>query len=256
MIAATIQARMGSERLPGKVLKTVLGKPLLAYMIERLKCIQQLNKIIVVTTIHAIDDPIVSLANELGVSYYRGNENNVLSRVLSAAQAHKVDVILQTTGDCPLIDPIESEKVLTKFLQNDYDLVSNVLIRTYPRGMESQVFSRNTLEKINKLTQEPIYQEHVSNFIYTHPERFKLGIVTSDAILQKPWLRLTVDTQEDFALIKIMIEKLYPSNPQFNLEDILALLDQNPEHYKINAHVHQKVTSEACHPEPYKCHSE
>ncbi len=241
IVAATIQARMGSERLPGKVLKTVLAKPLLAYMIERLKHIQQLAKIIVVTTIDRTDDPIVSLAQELGVSYYRGSENNVLSRVLSAAQAHHIDVILQTTGDCPLMDPSESEKVLTKFLQQDYDFVSNVLIRTYPRGMESQIFSRKTLEKINKLTKDPIHQEHVSNFIYTNPELFKLGVITADVALQKPWLRLTVDTEEDFNLVKTIIEKLYPNNPQFTLANILALLDQNPDLYQLNAHVHQKV---------------
>lgn len=235
-----VQARMTSTRLPGKVLKQVLGKPLLEYQIERLQRVKLANEIVIATTTNETDEPIVELCNRLAVAYFRGSEDDVLSRYYGAATAHKADLVVRVTSDCPLIDPQVIDTVIDYCLQNQshYDYVSNSLERTYPRGMDTEVFSFSTLQQaFGEATAQPD-REHVTPFIYRQPARYRLGhVIYSEDCSHHRW---TVDTPEDFELIQKIIEEIYPSEPCFTLENCLRLLQQHPDWYCINSHIEQK----------------
>ncbi|WP_255547281.1 cytidylyltransferase domain-containing protein [Oxynema sp. CENA135] len=239
-IVIIVQARMTSTRLPGKVLKQVLGKPLLEYQIERLRRVKLADEIVIATTTNQTDDPIVNLCDRLSVAYFRGSEQDVLERYYQAATAHKADVVIRVTSDCPLIDPQVINQVIDYYLQSqsNYDYVSNSIKRTYPRGMDTEVFSYSVLEQaFLEATAQPD-REHVTPFIYRQPQRYRLGHVTySEDCSHHRW---TVDTPEDFELIKKIIETVYPNEPYFTLEDCLGLLQQHPDWYFINSHIEQK----------------
>lgn len=239
-IVATIQARMRSERLPGKVLLPILGRPNLALMVERLRRVRSIDDVVIATTTHASCDPIEDLAGTLGVLCFRGSEEDVLDRVLRAGTASRADVIVETTGDCPLIDPATVALVIDRFLDGGVDYCSNILVRTYPRGMDTQVFPLAVLREVAELTDDPVDHEHVSYYIYQHPERFRLRNVESGLPPGAADLRLTVDTADDFRLVTAIFEELYPRDPAFGLSDILALFERRPELAEINRHVQQK----------------
>ena len=239
-IVATIEARMTSSRLPGKVLMEAAGKPMLQHMIERLQRVPSLDGVVVATTVNATDDPVVELAERLGVGYFRGSEADVLMRVLDAARAHDVDVIVETTGDCPLIDPALVEICVQGYLDAGVDYVSNVLERTYPIGMDTQVFATDVLADVARRTDDPDDHEHVSLYIYRHPEIYTLKNMPGPAQLTRPDLALTLDTPEDFELLRAVFEALYPRDPAFGLGDILHLLDTDPSLADINAHIRRK----------------
>lgn len=239
-IVATIEARMTSSRLPGKILRPILGKPMLELLIERLSNVNKIDQIVVATTENSTDDIVEQLTRSLGYSCYRGSEDDVLERVLEAAQYNNADIIVEITGDCPLIDPKVISRLIEIYVHNSYDYVSNTLKQTYPNGLDTQVFSLKILQEVAQLTQDPVDHEHVSLYIYEHPEKFLLFNLESD-IPEKYWdLRLTVDTIEDFELIRTIFEELYPKNPNFSLEDILFLFEMRPELYEINKHIQQK----------------
>ncbi|TCS62995.1 cytidylyltransferase domain-containing protein [Varunaivibrio sulfuroxidans] len=236
---ATIEARMTSSRLPGKVLKPVLGRPMLALMVERLRRVSALDGIVIATTVNATDDPLVDLAENLGVGVFRGSEDDVMGRVLGAARAHGADVIVETTGDCPLIDPAIVQRCVEAYAAADVDYLSNVLTRSYPIGMDTQVFAADILADAAARTDDPRDREHVSLYIYNHPERYRLQNVAAPPALRDPNLALTLDTAEDLALIAAVFEALYPENPDFRLDDILRLLARKPELREINRHVRE-----------------
>lgn len=237
---AIIEARMTSTRLPGKHMLPILGRPMLELLIERLKRAHLIDQVVVATTINSTDDVIEQLTCRLGVGCFRGSEMDVLDRVLRAAQTNKADVIVEITGDCPLVDPVIIDQVITHYQNSDYDYVSNVLELTYPIGMDVQVFSTAVLEKVARLTQDPVDHEHVSLYIYEHPELFTLFNVRSD-LSEKYWnARLTVDTREDFEVIKKIYESLYLHNPAFTLDDIVDLLEKQKGILEINRHIEQK----------------
>lgn len=240
-IAIIVQARMTSTRLPGKVLKPVLGKPLLAYQIERLKRVEAADRIVIATTKNDADDPIVELCQALAVDYFRGSEQDVLSRYYGAAQAAQADVVVRVTSDCPLIDPAIIDEVVQVYVAqcDRYDYVSNALKRTYPRGMDTEVLPTWALEQAYQEATEPPEREHVTPFIYNRPERYALGHVIYPQDLSHH--RWTVDTPEDFELIRRMLEALYPLSPNFNLQDCLRLIERHPDWSAINSHVEQKL---------------
>jgi spore coat polysaccharide biosynthesis protein SpsF len=220
---------MTSSRMPGKVLKPILGRPMLALLVERLQRARTLDGICIATTDRVTDAPIEALARELGVGCWRGSEHDVLARVLDAAHSARADVIVEITADCPLIDPEIVDQLVETYLANDYDYVANILKRTYPDGLDTQVFSTRTLEQVAALTDDPSDREHVSVYIYTHPERFKLHNIES-SLPERYWdIRLTVDKPEDFERIRNIYEALFPSKPAFALRDVIALLDVRPE---------------------------
>ncbi|WP_099354150.1 cytidylyltransferase domain-containing protein [Fredinandcohnia onubensis] len=243
-IVATIQARMGSTRLPGKVLKKVLGKPLLEYQIERLKKSKIIDKIVVATTTKKSDQAIIDLCERLSIDYTRGSEEDVLARYYNAALESEADIIVRITSDCPLISPSVIDQVITTFLQNAprYDFVSNTIERTYPRGFDTEVFAFNALEQAYKEGFEYLYREHVTTYILRNPTKFQMKNVKYKRDLSK--YRLTVDTEEDYELIRNIIEILYPKNPNFELEDIIRLLEKRSDLFLLNAHVQQKSDGE------------
>lgn len=239
-IVSTIEARMTSTRLPGKILKPILGRPVLEFLIERLQHVALIDEIVVATTTNSTDDPIVNLCTRLDIKYFRGSEEDVLIRVLNAAKSASADIIVEITGDCPLIDPTIIEDCLKSFLDGNYDYVSNTIERSYPDGLDVQVFPVSVLEEVNFLTKDPIDHEHVSLYIYKHPERYKLKNLKANGDLFWPELGITLDTQEDYELISDIFEELYPKNPRFSALDIVKLLHDKPELLEINRHIKRK----------------
>jgi spore coat polysaccharide biosynthesis protein SpsF len=237
----TIEARMRSTRLPGKVLLPVLGEPMLARMVERLRRVRRADRIVVATTVDPADDPIVAAAESLGVGWHRGSEADVMGRVLDAARAADADLIVETTADCPVIDPGVIDQLIATFLTNRVDYCANVLAPTYPRGLDAQVFPTAVLADAASRTDDPADREHVSLYLYEHPERYRLLNVASGLPPEAGELRLTVDTAEDYHLITAVYEALYPTHPTFGLTDLLALFEARPELLTLNQHVRQKA---------------
>ncbi|MBA2132303.1 cytidylyltransferase domain-containing protein [Capillibacterium thermochitinicola] len=235
-----VQARMGSTRLPGKVLREVLGKPLLEYQLERLARVRSSDMVVVATTDKEQDKPIVDLCRRLGVLFFRGPEEDVLARYYLAAREFGAEIVARITADCPIIDPAVVDQVFRFYLDHagEYDYVSNARRRTYPRGMDTEVFSFHALEEAYREARREAEREHVTIFIYEHPERYRLGGVEYHQDYSR--YRWTVDTEEDFQLIEKIITALYPKNPEFTLEDCLQLLAKYPEWEEINAHIKQK----------------
>ncbi len=242
-VGIVIQARMTSTRLPGKVLQAVLDKPLLEYQIERLSRVCSVHEIIVATTVNETDRPIIEWCDRHKIKYFRGSEHDVLARYYFAAKDYGLDIIIRITGDCPLIDPAVVERAIQLYLENpECDYVTNGQKRTYPRGMDVEVFSMDTLTKAFHEAETAAEREHVTPFIYGHPERY----VLMDMLLEtdESGHRWTVDTEEDFELVARLIQSLYPDNPEFTLEDMLGLISRHPEWSEINAHIKQKKLGE------------
>lgn len=236
-----VQARMASTRLPGKILKKVLDKTLLEYQLERLSRVKLADHVIVATTDQEQEQPIIDLCQKLDVPYFRGSEEDVLSRYYGAATKYQADTIVRVTSDCPLIDPVVVDKVIDFYLahQSDYDYASNTFPElTYPRGMDTEVFSCKALKEAFEEAVDQVEREHVTIFIKRRPKRYR--IINLPYEKDYSYYRLTVDTPDDFELIKRMITALYPTNPNFTLEDCLTLLAKHPEWAKINAEIKQK----------------
>ncbi|WP_339227478.1 glycosyltransferase family protein [Oceanobacillus sp. FSL K6-2867] len=239
-VVAIIQARMGSTRLPGKVLKKVLGRPLLSYQLERVKRSNNIDEILVATTDQQPDDAIVSFCQMTKIPYYTGSETDVLKRYYKAACHVKADIIVRLTSDCPIIDPAQIDKVIKSYLSHQHPLqfVSNTLNRTLPRGMDTEVFSFNALKKAYEKADSKLDREHVTRYMINNPQIFNLSNVSnSENYSHHRW---TVDTLEDFIFIKKIIEALYPYKPDFTMEDTLQLLEKFPEWQAINTHIQQK----------------
>lgn len=238
-VTAIIQARMGSTRLPGKILKKVNGKPLLFYQLERIKGSKLIDEIVIATTINQQDNEIVSFCEQYGVSYYRGSETDVLSRYFNAAVKFNADIIVRLTSDCPIIDVEVVDKTIQYFLELDYcDYVSNTLERTFPRGLDTEVFSYIALEKAYKEAFLEGDREHVTPYFYSNQNIFAVGSLKNNINYSK--YRLTVDTEEDFELIKLIINALFSKKPNFTLIDIVKLMEKNPQWFNINSHIEQK----------------
>jgi spore coat polysaccharide biosynthesis protein SpsF len=232
---------MGSTRLPGKILMPVLGKPLLQWELERVSRCKEVDGVVLATTTLAADDPVAELAKTLGVFTFRGSSENVLERYYQAAVKHQADLIVRITGDCPLIDPAVIDRVIQAFKAGNFDYVSNTAKRTYPRGMDVEVFSFKVLLEAYREAKRSYEIEHVTPFIYQRPERYRLANVTLDP--PHGDLRWTVDTIEDFTLIEKILQQIGKKAPQFILEDLLNLMNTHPEWKQINAHIQQKPLS-------------
>lgn len=234
-----MQARIGSTRLPSKVLKKIDGKTLLEYEIERLKDVKLADAVCVATTTEPEAQAIVEICDRMGVSSYRGSTDDVLARYYEAALLMKAELIIRVTADCPVIDPEVIDQMIEAFVQeNAVDYVSNTQERTYPRGLDAEIFSFAVLKEAHEKAKTSIEREHVTPYIYRNTERFKIRQVTNSQDLSS--YRWTVDTAEDFSLIEHIIGALYMVKPQFRLKDILKVIGQNPSWPKINAHIEQK----------------
>lgn len=242
-IVAIVEARMTSSRLPGKVLLEVLDVPMLGRLIDRLKQVSQIDEIVIATTTNLEDDKICDLALRYHVQYFRGSEQDVMSRVLQAGLAVEADVIVEITGDCPIIDPEIIKKVIQHFLSGTYDYVSNSNVRSYPDGMDVQVFSLKTLMDSYNSTADKLHREHVTLHIRQNPEKYRILDISAEEEFHFPELGLTLDTIEDFRLIEKIIQHLEPQNSYFGLRQILNLLEVFPKMKDINKHVVRKGDS-------------
>jgi len=241
---------MTSKRLPGKVLKEFCdGKPMLQVLIERLGASRHVNEIVVATTTNVADEPIVSLCQRMGVSFFRGSEDDVLGRVVGAVASVHGDIIVEVTGDCPLLDPLVVDYVVDSYLQNypKFDYVCNTGLgdlaqHAIPLGMDVQVFTYKDLERISTRTDDPDDREHVSLFFYRDGGRNQYSLL--NVPIPGQWrkdypVRLTVDTAEDFLVIQKIYESLHARKKFFTLEDILNFCDEHREIVEINSNVKQ-----------------
>lgn len=239
-VTAIIQARMGSTRLPGKIFKKVQGKTLLEIQLERLQQSTLIEQIIVATTTQAQDDCVVDLCKQLNIDFYRGSEEDVLTRYYEAASAYEATVIVRLTSDCPLIDPWVTDKIIATYIrqQESVDYVSNTLERTYPRGLDVEVFSFKALKKAYMEAVLQRDREHVTAYMYSNPDLFKLDQVQGEQDYSN--FRWTVDTPADFELIELILNGLYEEDKLFYMKDVVNLLTRHPEWSDINAYIEQK----------------
>jgi spore coat polysaccharide biosynthesis protein SpsF len=245
-IVAMIQARTGSTRLPGKVLKEIEGKTMLARVVERVRRARQINEFLVATTDHAADDAILAECKRLAVKVSRGDQDDVLDRYYRAAQLAKAEVVVRITSDCPLIDPEVIDKTVAAFLEAKPDYASNALDRMYPRGLDTEVMSFTALSRAWQEARKPYEREHVTPYIYEHPDKFKLLSVTGAADFSSH--RWTVDTAEDLEFVRTIYGR-FKANPEFagcefSGRDVLDLLELEPELAEINRSVMQKSLHE------------
>lgn len=236
-IVAIIQARMGSTRLPGKILRPLAGEPVLLRVIERVRASNSFDEIVVATTVRDIDDPAADAAADFGATVVRGDESDVLSRYGLGAKVSAADAIMRITADCPLIDPDVLGAMVGLFRTGDADLVSNCVRRTFPRGLDAELFSRSALDIMLAEATAPAEREHVTPYLYANPDRF--CIVSYEGARDYSDYRLTLDTPEDFDLLdRIFAAADDPDT--IRLAGVLALFDAHPEWRSINAHIEQK----------------
>lgn len=234
-ILASIEARMTSSRLPGKVLMESLPNvSMLEYMIKRVKKSKLIDDVVVATTNNKEDDPIVDLCKKKNINYFRGSEEDVLLRVLETHKYFKSDIIVELTGDCPLIDFNLIDEIIKIYIQNNYDYVSNSHERSYPDGFDVQVFSTNLLDKVSSLTNNSYDRENVSSYIY-RSGKYKTFAVIAESNLFWPDLRVTLDDLGDYLLLKNIINKLH-TDFEFNYHviDVINYIKKNPDLLKLN----------------------
>ena len=239
-IIATIEARMTSTRLPGKVMMPVLDKPMLHYLVDRLKKVPSIDDIVLATTINDTDDILVDFAKDENIKWFRGSEDDVMLRVIQAASSVNADIVVEITGDCPIIDPMIVEQSILMFKANNVDYVSNVIIRSFPDGMDSQVFSLDSLKKSFLMTNNPLDHEHVTLHIRNNPDFFSRINIVAPPELEWPELGLTLDEKDDYNLLKIIIEHFNPKNALFGCIDVVNFLRNRPDLVKINDYVQRK----------------
>lgn len=239
-IGAIIQARMGSTRLSGKVIKDLEGKTVLAHVIDRVKQSNMIDVIIIATTTQSRDDVIEAEALRCGVRAFRGSEDDVLSRYYYTAKEYALDAVVRVTADCPLIDPKVLDEVIHCYVNNEYDIVSNagsdLSDRSYPRGLDTEVFSFKVLECAFINAREKYQREHVTPYIYGMSK--SSYYYKNDIDYSK--YRWTLDTDEDYKLISEIYKYLYRGRHDFYLYDIVKLFEAKSELFDINAHIEQK----------------
>ena len=238
-VIAVIQARIGSTRLPGKVLKDLAWEPLLARVVNRTLRAKSMNGVVVATTEDTTDDAIVDLCQERGWHFFRGSQQDVLDRYYQSALAFESDIIVRITSDCPLIEPEIIDRVADELLQSspELDYASNSLTRTFPRGLDVEVMTLEALERAWREDKNPAWREHVTPYILCNPEKFKIRNVASDTNYSH--MRWTVDTVEDLTFVR----KIYShfQSDTFTWREVLRLLEAHPDWLEINRRVQQKV---------------
>jgi spore coat polysaccharide biosynthesis protein SpsF len=236
-VVAIVQARMGSSRLPEKVLADIAGKTMLERVVGRLLDARSLDAIVIATTTSERDDAVEREAERLGVGVFRGSEQDVLARYLGAARMARAQAIVRVTSDCPLIDPRVVDAVV-EALTPMVDYASNTRDRTYPRGLDVEALHRDTLERIDRCGVSAAAREHVTAFVSEYPELFRIAQVRGS--IDASDLRWTVDTPEDLAMVRALCDAFDGHSPGF--EELVALVRRRPDLVAINAHVVQKPT--------------
>ncbi len=233
-ILAVLMARTSSRRLPGKVLKRILGRPMLALQIERIQKAVCYDELIVATSGSSSDGPIQALCEELEIPCFRGSLEDVADRYYRAASQYDPKHVLKLSGDCPLTDPGLIDALAAFHRDGGYDFSSNALDPTWPDGLDAEIFTMACLERIWREAKLPSEREHLVPYLKRHPESFRIGSMTQEEDLSR--LRWTVDEPEDFELVSAIYKALYTSNPNFSTQDILNYLAANPNLNSINGH--------------------
>jgi spore coat polysaccharide biosynthesis protein SpsF len=240
---AIIQARMGSTRLPGKVLKDVVGQTVLARVVQRTQKCRLVDQVVVATSSASSDNAIVDACDRLCVPCFCGSELDVLDRFLQAAETYSASTCVRITADCPLIDPEVSDHIVSRFVRSapPVDYASNKIPQSYPRGLDTEVFTVDALRRAHRLATHDYERSHVTIYMYEHPARFRLLSIVSD-VDRADW-RWTVDTPEDLEFVRAIYERLGPSG-DFGWRDVIGLLEREPSLREMNSHVVQKAVRE------------
>jgi spore coat polysaccharide biosynthesis protein SpsF len=236
-IIASIEARMSSSRLPGKVLLDINGVPSLTRQIRRLRRSIKIDDIVVATSTNPADDAIEAWAANENIACYRGSEDDVLLRVVEAQKFMNSEIVVEICGDTPLIDPLIIDQAVSLFEEGDCDIVSNTYRLSYPQGIDAQVFRLADLEEIERTIHDPAVREHVSLYFYENPEKYRLKDLVAPPGLTYPEQRLQLDYEEDLALIREVYRRLEPKyNDDFGVAEIIECLEKNPELGELNKH--------------------
>lgn len=245
-VVCIMQARVGSTRLPRKILKELCGRTVLEHDIDRLKRATQIDEIVIATTELAEDDVIVEIAKKMYVGYSRGSRDDVLSRYYNAAIKYNAEIIIRVTSDCPLIDPKIIDDMVNRFIELrenlSIDYISNKINMTFPRGLDVEVFTFDALKRCYEEGEERYEREHVTPYIYLNPMKFKFVNYEND--IDFSGFRWTLDTIEDLKLIERIYEELYDENGFFYFDDVLKFVLANPSISEINKHIRQKELDE------------
>jgi len=241
-VVASIEARMGSSRLPGKVLADIGGQPTLLRLVRRLQKCKSLDAIVVATSRSAGDDGLAAWCEQNEIACYRGSEDDVLNRVVEAHKFMQSDLIVEITGDCPLTDPAIVDLGVETFLSHDVDVVSNCgRTLTWPMGQYVQVFPLALLEEIDRTIDDAAVHEHVSLYFYEHPEKFRLIELLAPERWREPSWRLQLDYPEDLVFQQAVYAALEPVfGPYFGTEEIVSYLRAHPEVVLLNQHCEEK----------------
>jgi spore coat polysaccharide biosynthesis protein SpsF len=237
-VVAIIQARMGSSRLPGKVLKDLGGETVLGRVVHRLRRATRVNQIVIATTDSVADDVIVRECHRLEVPAFRGSESDVLDRYYQAARACAAGTVVRITSDCPVIDPQLVDETIRVFQQQHGDYASNALSRTYPRGLDMEVFTMGALERAWNDAHKPYEREHVTPYLYEHPELFRL--VSQCGQIDYSQYRWTLDTAEDLELLRAIYAR-FSNQDDFGWGEVIQLMEREPELAELNSGVIQKT---------------
>jgi spore coat polysaccharide biosynthesis protein SpsF len=243
-VVAIIQARMGSTRLPGKVLRQLAGKSVLAHVIGRVSEVRAIERTVVATTTADIDDAVAREAQLRGTSVYRGSETDVLDRYYRAAIEQSAATIVRITSDCPLLDPVVVSAMLHAFDRaaasgDPFDYISNGLRRTFPRGLDAEIFTMAALARAHRAARAPYEREHVTPYIYEHPNEFRIHSYESSVDLSRH--RWTLDTEEDYAMLSRVFGALASQGQSLTTEAVLRYLGEHPDVVRLNASVKQKA---------------
>ena len=240
-IVAIVQAHMGSTRLPGKVLRLIGERTMLARVVRRASRARSLSEVVVACSTEPDDAAIVRECDALGIRSFRGSDSDVLDRFLGASREFPADGYVRITSDCPVIDPEVVDMVVDRFVAGGFDYVSNTVDRTFPRGLDTEVFSREGLEKVAASATVEYERVHVTPRFYRNPDQFRIGQVTQDA--DQSALRWTVDTPDDLAFLTAVYREL-GGGDTFSWRDVLALVQKRPDLADMNSHVRQKGIEE------------
>lgn len=243
-VVASIEARMGSSRLPGKVLHDINGQPALTRLLRRLRKCRHVNDIVLATTTSPLDDALEDWSRQERVACYRGSEEDVLNRVVQAHRSLGSDVIVEITGDCTLLDPQIIDMGVATFLANSCDVVTNVKYPSYPMGIDVQVFPLRLLKEVERTITEAAVREHVSLYFYQNPTQYNIIHLKAPPMWHHPAYRFQLDYEEDRQFINEVYRRLEPTfGDGFGMVEILSLLRRQPWLLKLNAHCEEKAVA-------------
>ncbi len=235
-VNAIIQARCGSTRFPNKVFAEIDGKSLLWHVVNRLKYAKRIDNIIIATTTNSKDDVIEDWCLDEQIKCFRGSENDVLNRYYNASLSFPSDVVVRVTADDPFKEPGVIDQVIGKLIDEELDLATNNFPPSFPEGLDCEAFGFKVLEMMEKTTQDPFEREHVTQYVYHNPDKFKIGNIASKRHLSL--YRWTIDNEKDYDMVKaIYAKRKNGNNGMLLMDEILEILNQNPEIAKINSDV-------------------